>query len=180
MKTSIGDQTLKYFIMILLKGPDNPCIFSNSVIHINFNNMDATAPLFIWELSTSVTNKVAPTLKCGGGSNLQGISGSPGTRDETETLSSLFSVSIYTMANQNMNARGCSLLPIQNLDLTISNYFTKGNKLFYLIWSNPNPNKDKLCVKMFYSDGIFFNPNPNKNNVCVNVFYSDRIFFSIS
>lgn len=45
MKTSIGDQTLKYFIMILLKGPDNPYSSSNSMIHINSNNMDATTPL---------------------------------------------------------------------------------------------------------------------------------------
>lgn len=44
MKTSIGDQTLKYFIMILLKGPDNPYISSNSMIHINSKNMDELSP----------------------------------------------------------------------------------------------------------------------------------------
>lgn len=47
MKTSIGAQTFNYFIMILLKGTDNPQISSNSMIHINSNSMDATAPLSV-------------------------------------------------------------------------------------------------------------------------------------
>lgn len=45
MKTSIGTENLNYFIMILLKGPDNSQVSSNSMIHVNSNNMDATAPL---------------------------------------------------------------------------------------------------------------------------------------
>lgn len=69
MTSSMGAQTLKYFIMILLKGPDNLQISSNSLIHNNSNNMDATAH-FEMGASTNVSNKVASTLKCGGESNL--------------------------------------------------------------------------------------------------------------
>lgn len=42
MKTSKGSQTLKYFIVI--KEPDNWQISSNSMIHVNFNKLDATTP----------------------------------------------------------------------------------------------------------------------------------------
>lgn len=95
MKTSRGTQTLKYLTMILLKGPDNQQISSDSMIHINSDKLDATTPPHsCWELSMNASKKIAPNLKGGGGSNLQGISGSPGSRDETEIISSLSSVSL--------------------------------------------------------------------------------------
>lgn len=147
MKTSIGAQTLNYFIMILLKGPDNPQVSFNSMIHINSNNIDTTAPLSVGSWA-HVSKLYQPW--CGGGSNLQGISGSPESRIKTETVSSLSSVSILQMVANNVNVyRECSpdyryKIGANNLQL----FHTKRNKLFYLIQFNPNSNKDSVCVEI--------------------------------
>lgn len=53
--------------------------------------------------------------------------------------------------------KGALYITATKLELAMCNYFIKVNKLFYLFWSNPNPNKDNVYVETkFYSDRIFF------------------------